>query len=242
MIRRHLVRTSIGISGSLFALLLALPSPLARADQGGKKGPWETVSDDDGIHVARRTVEGTNLKEFQGRGVVDAPLTRVLAVIRDAPHRVEWMAECRESYTVEVPSDHEQTDYHRTRAPWPVSDRDSVNHATMHIDAEKHRMVLEFEAVENAKVPPVKGVVRMPFLRGHWILAPTEKGLKTEVEYQVHANPGGLLPEWLANLASKRLPHDTIAGLRKQVKKRQYPEFEAEMMKRPEAAVLLAGD
>ena len=42
-----------------------------------------------------------------------------------------------------------------------------------------------------------------------------------------HANPGGALPNWLVNYVSGDLPFKTIEGLRAQVKRRHYPEFEA---------------
>lgn len=222
------------------AALLAVPGPV-RADSKDDQG-WEHVSDSDGILVQRRTVEGSNLKEFRGRSVVAAPIGRVLGVIRDAPHRIEWMSECASSYVVEEDlKARVQIAYHRTKAPWPVADRDSINRAQMIVQPEQHRVFLPFEGISHPKVPVVKGVVRMPFIRGHWILMPLQAGKSTLVEYQVHANPGGQLPEWLANLASKKLPLLTIIGLKKQVTKRDYPEFEAEVAASPELKQLLAG-
>jgi hypothetical protein len=173
--------------------------------------------------------------------VVNAPIGRVLAVIRDANRRAEWMPACADSHLVEENlAARTQTAYHRTKAPWPVSDRDSINRAEMIVDIPKHRVYLPFEAVTLPAVPPVKGVVRMPFMRGHWLLTPVDNGKATEAEYQVFANPGGILPDWLANLASKTLPRETIAGLRKQVTRASYPDFEAQIARAPETQQLLA--
>jgi hypothetical protein len=215
----------------------------AAADEGtGAVGPWERVLEKDGIVVERRKVDGSSLKEFVGRGVIDAPITRVLAVIRDANRRVEWMPNTHTAYLVEENmAARTQTTYHRTKAPWPVSDRDSTNRAELLVEPAKHRVYLPFHSIDTAKVPPVKGVVRMPSLRGHWILVPVEGGKATRAEYQVFANPGGALPDWVANLASKKLPLETISGLRKQVKIAQYPDFEAQISSTPEAKELLAG-
>lgn len=229
--------SSISFGLALAGCMLVGSRGVARADGGN--GPWEHVSNKEGIEVERRSVEGSNLKEFLGRGVIDAPVQRVLAVIRDAGRRAEWMPNCGGSWLVEENiAARTQVAYHRTKAPWPVSDRDSVNRAEIYVEPAKHRVFLPFEAVTSAKVPPVKGVVRMPFMRGHWILVPLDGG-KTQVEYQVYANPGGALPDWLANLASKTLPRETIAGLRKQVTKASYPEFEAMITATPEAKELL---
>jgi hypothetical protein len=221
------------------ALIVAMASAPARAD--GHNGEWERVSDKEGIVVERRAVDGSNLKEFLGRGVIDAPVAHVLAVIRDGNRRAEWMPNCNGAWVVEENmAARTQVAYHRTKAPWPVSDRDSINRAEIFVEPAKHRIFIPFEAIPDTRVPPVKGVVRMPALRGHWILVPIDGGKSTQVEYRVYANPGGLLPGWLANLASKTLPRETIAGLRRQVKKATYPEFEAEIASTPEAKQLMA--
>ncbi|HEX4462400.1 MAG TPA: hypothetical protein VIA18_30695, partial [Polyangia bacterium] len=111
---------------ALAGLMLISARGVARADGGN--GPWEHVSNKEGIEVERRSVEGSNLKEFLGRGVIDAPVQRVLAVIRDAGRRQEWMPNCGGSWLVEENmAARTQLAYHRTKAPWPVSDRDSVN-------------------------------------------------------------------------------------------------------------------
>ena len=220
-------------------LAIAAGATVARGDDSSGGG-WEQVSTRDGIVVQRRSVAGSKLKEFLGRGIVDAPIGRVLAVIRDANRRAEWMPSCADSHVVEEDlGARTQVAYHRTKAPWPVSDRDSINRAIMLVEPDKHRVYLPFEAIASAKVPPVKGVVRMPSMRGHWILRPVDGGRATEAEYQVFADPGGILPDWLANLASKTLPRDTIAGLRKQVHKVEYRDFEAEVARSPETKALL---
>jgi hypothetical protein len=222
----------------LLAATLGALAGNARADDS--VGAWEQVSNKDGILVQRRSVAGSKLKEFLGRGIVEAPIGRVLAVIRDANRRAEWMPACGDSHLVEEDiAARTQVAYHRTKAPWPVSDRDSINRAEMIVEPEKHRVYLPFEAISTSKIPPVKGVVRMPRMRGHWILKPVDGGRNTEAEYQVFADPGGILPDWLANLASKTLPRETIAGLRKQVLKAEYPAFEDQIAKSPETAALL---
>ena len=235
--RAPIKRTILCVPSFVFVLIVSGGS--ARADGG--RGAWERVSDKSGIVVERRSVEGSNLKEFLGRGVIAAPVARVLAVIRDGSRRAEWMPSCGGSYVVEENvAARVQVAYYRTKAPWPISDRDSVNRARIFVEPAKHRIYIPFEAIADPRVPPVKGVVRMPALRGHWILVPIEGGRATEVEYQVYANPGGRLPDWLANLASKTLPRDTIAGLRRQVQKADYPAFEAEIASTPEAKRLMA--
>src|SRR5262249_31277850 len=63
--------------------------------------PWQPVSHRKGIVVERRPVIGSNLMEFRGRGIVEAPLARVLAVFHDVEHATEWLDSCNASSLVE---------------------------------------------------------------------------------------------------------------------------------------------
>ncbi|MGZ3429963.1 MAG: START domain-containing protein [Polyangia bacterium] len=210
--------------------MIASSAPLvARAETPKADGDWQFVKKSDGIVVERRVVAGSNLKEFRGRAVVQAPVAAILAVFSDVPRATEWMDSCNGSRVVDDTSDREKVVYNRTHAPWPVSDRDAVLHNVVHFDEGERRVELQFWSVQSDQAPPVKGVVRMPFLRGHWMLWPSADGTSTRVEYQVHANPGGALPDWLVNYASRDLPFKTIEGLRAQTRRRQYPEFEAQV-------------
>jgi hypothetical protein len=206
------------------ALATAEPAP---------SGPWQYVRDDDGIHVDKRSVPGSNLAEFRGRAVVDAPLSSVMAVLHDAPRRTEWMERCIDSRMLEDGTG-TQLSYSRTHAPWPIADRDVVVRAETSFDDASHTVRIEFHDVEDARMPPTKGVVRMPFFRGHFYLRPTPDRAHTEVEYQVHANSGGLLPDWIANRVAREIPYKSLLALRAQVRRRQYPDFERWLVARPE--------
>jgi hypothetical protein len=220
------------VHASLFLAVTALLATPALADN-----PWELVSNKNGIVVDRRIVDGTKLKEFRGRGVIDVPLATLLAVFSDIDHAVEWMDSCRASSVVEDGGDRMKVVYNRTKARWPVSDRDAVLRNDVFFDEADGRVRIEFSTVQNDKAPPVKGVVRMPYLRGHWHLW-AESPFRTRVEYQVHANPGGSLPEWLVNYVSKELPRKTIVGLAAQVKRRSYPDMERHIRTFPEVQKL----
>jgi len=230
--RRNFTRAlpAAALVTAFVAASLAAPA-IARAD-ASKDDNWQQIKQSDGITVYRHVVEGSPLKEFRGRGTIDAPVAAILAVFSDVPHATEWMDSCNGSRSVADISDSEKIVYNRTHAPWPVADRDAVLHNVARFDEAERRVELDFWSVDDAKEPPVKGVVRMPYLRGHWILWPSTDGQTTRVEYQVHANPGGALPNWLVNYVSRDLPFKTIEGLRAQVKRRHYPEFEAHMKER----------
>jgi hypothetical protein len=216
---------------AVLALVAAVTVPEVRADNAG---PWEQVREEAGIRVQRRRVEGSSLHEFQGRGVIDAPLPTVLAVLHDVGRAPEWMHKCAAAHVVEHIDDRHDVVYNRTAAPWPVSDRDAVLSSAAAFDARTHEVRIDFWSITHPKEPPVPGVVRIPSLRGHWTLSPLNGGHATQAEYQVHADPGGSLPGWIVNMVSKEIPFQTIASLREQVKRRHYPEYEKWIMSTPE--------
>lgn len=210
------------------------PAPPATTTAASTKGPWQPVRSDKGITVVRRSVEGTKLHEFQGTGIIEAPISTVMAVLNDADHRREWMKESKEQRTLEQVNPRTVILYNRIGAPWPVSDRDSVLRAVTAFDTRNRMVRIDITSTTHPSAPPVKGAVRMPFMVAHWYLWPAEGGRWTRAEYQVHADPGGSLPDWIINLVSKKIPHDTISALQAQAKRRSYPEFQALIESQPE--------
>ena len=66
-------------------------------------------------------------------------------------------------------------------------------------------------------VPLNSDRVRMPKVYSRWSFRPDVKQ-KTRVTLLVFADPGGWIPKWIVNWASRDVPWELIAGLRKQVK------------------------
>ena len=64
----------------------------------------------------------------------------------------------------------------------------------------------------------VKGVVRMYNLRGYYRFTALDAS-HTHVDYQVDADPAGSLPRWIAKLATRTLPLDTLRAMRKQAQR-----------------------
>jgi hypothetical protein len=193
--------------------LLFVSTSLAQAQS------WEQVGESEGIVVWQRPVHGTSLVEFRGRGLVKGNIRRVLAVLADHDRKTEWMHQCVASKLIQAFEPGRLILYNRTGSPYPfISDRDVVIEAQVQFWPEKKQIRIDAWNVENARVPELNGVVRMPKLIVSWILVQKDDKL-TEVTYEVQADPGGSLPKWLVNLASKNLPLKSIVNLRTQLGK-----------------------
>ena len=80
---------------------------------------------------------------------------------------------------------------------------------------------MDFEKISHPKRPPNDEAVRMERLKGRWVLEPVALN-RTRVTYEILSDPGGYLPTWVVNIASKRLPFENLMGLRMQVGKGGY--------------------
>ncbi len=201
--------------------------------------PWEEALARDGIVVHRRAAAGSPLHEVCGRGVVEAKLARVLAVLRDVAHEPEWIPKCSDASILEHRGGSVHIAYHRTSLPWPVADRDVVVRSEMTVDPDRRVVRIVTISTKDARLPPRQGVVRVPAMRAHWLLAPSEDGRATHVEYQAFAEPGGWVPSFLARWVSTELPYDTIVALRAQVKHRRYDHLARVLAASPELAPIL---
>jgi len=148
---------------------------------------------------------------------VNAPVERLLEVVTDHDRFKDWSYNCLESRRLEAVSANEFYLWTRTNVPWPVSDRDDVTRQKI---ARLPGGVIRVELEDfPEKIPPVKGVVRIPYLRGHWVFTPID-GHRTHVEYFIHADPGGNIPSWLANLSVTEAPFETLKAFRKVAEKK----------------------
>jgi len=64
--------------------------------------------------------------------------------------------------------------------------------------------------------PKQDNKIRIPKLEGYWKLVPLDK-MKTEVTFQVAAEPGGEIPSWLANAMVIDMPFHTLNNLKERV-------------------------
>lgn len=203
---------------ALIALIFGAPSPAL--------GDWKHLTTKEGIEVSEREVPDRALPMFRAVGMIEANLYEVLAVIGDVENHTRWMSNCVDARLLLRESETVSYTYNRTDAPWPVSDRDVVVRAET-IFVERGREVHQrFKSVTSDLMGPVKGVVRMRHLEGHYKLEAAGPD-QTRVEYQVDADPGGRLPSWLVRRTSREMPFYTLLNLRRQVAetKGSYEDF-----------------
>ena len=201
----------------MLCLLILAMLPVMGSSLAGEDG-WNQEFEKEGIKVFTRNTAGFPVKEFLGVAVIDTAPAVVNKVLNDANSFKEWMFECSDSALLEQNGPNDLTMWTVTKAPFPVSDRDGVIKTI--VEVSKDKITRKFYAVTHPSKPVSKKYVRMPRLEGAWTLTAVPGG--TEVRYQLKSDPGGSLPDWVANMKVKETPFGSLKGLRKQVKKPQY--------------------
>lgn len=202
----------------LQALFLSL-TPLISITAQAEEQKWEEIYTEDGIVVSRSEVPGSNLFAFRGEGDVNAPMPKVLGVLRDIKRSSEWVDQFVEMKSIAQINDLERLEYYHAAVPWPFQDRDFLYQTKIEVDRATKTISLSSVSAEDVRVPPVSGLVRGHIFKTRLVLTPIENGTKTHAIGEAHMDPKGALPTWIVNLVQKKWPYNTFMNVRKQVTK-----------------------
>ena len=202
--------------------------------------PWQQISHQDGITVYRRETADSNIYEFRGTGLVKASFPKIIAMITDTALMPEWVNTCIAAKVVEKNYDYDSFEkevneyykiiYAEHKAPWPLKNRDYVFKAHLeYFPSQKGRrehIVVASRNIEYDGILTQPGKVRMPLMHSNMkLINMDETGRpQTMVDFIIQMDPGGIIPNWVANLVSKNIPHKTIMRLREIVLRQDYDQ------------------
>jgi hypothetical protein len=164
----------------------------ARADDG-----WSTYDTHDGVTYEKRAVGGSRFAEYRATtAVAQSPAQTSAAVWSAVTDSVPATVKKR---TVLSRGSDELVIYDQIHTP-VVSDRDvtiRIRRATRGDELE-----IRFETANDVGPPPATGFVRLPVVRGRWLLSPSAGG-GTRIVYQCYSEPGGSIPAFLVRGAQQ---------------------------------------
>jgi hypothetical protein len=192
-----------GLMRWLLGTLLILGLAQAQAAQ------WRLVKDEAGIRVYLQQIPGSSFQAFRGVTRIRTDMPRLLALQDDVRAACAWIHACSEQRLLKHEGNLSWA-YSRFHTPWPVQPRDSILQVTTTRDADG-RVTRVLHGVADY-LPQQQGFVRVSKVEGFWSLTPLEGEI--EVVYQVHSEPGGSVPAWLANSFVVDAPFNTLRGLR----------------------------
>ncbi len=217
------------------ALLAVLAGTWLRGAEAAKTG-WRYVGIQEGVKLYERSVEGRDLPRVRGTLRIRASVFELLAVLDDIDRACEWNARCLESTVLERRSKTELVFYHLTDLPWPVSDRDVVLVTRVTGYVQGVDVTASFATTAHRRRPTQDGIVRIPRMQGHFRVQRLGPGL-SEVTYELDADLGGWIPDWILRRLGRGVPAGTLAALQRYERRNRvrYAPFVAEHQPAPEA-------
>lgn len=176
---------------------------------------WKVVKDEGGIKISLAPVAGSEYKAYRGETVINASIAKLRGLQEDVAGACAWIHECKLQKVLKQEGGKVWT-YSQFNTPWPVTPRDSVLVITTEEGADGS-LTRNLQA-QPTLIPEEKGFIRVSEVNGHWKFVPQGPG-KTQVIYQVHTEPGGSVPSWLANKFVVDAPFKTLAALKERAEK-----------------------
>lgn len=173
---------------------------------------WELVNRNDGILIYMAQLPDEHLKTFRGVTTIQLDdFSAIGAIMDDYAFVASWMHMVSTIDGIARTAPNDRLVYMTTRLPWPVNNRDVVLHVGLEQDPDTYAIRMPMHDVKSIR-PPVKGYVRMPQMKGYFLFKPLEPG-RVEVTLQVIVDPGGYIPDWMANLLMRDIPYYSLKRL-----------------------------
>ncbi|MGB6019345.1 MAG: START domain-containing protein [Sulfurimonadaceae bacterium] len=206
----------------IFTLLILL-----KADE------WTLVKAKNGITVYTREVEGSGYLEFRGETTVKSSVDALVAVLYDTPIAPEWLHDCSFAMTLEEIGFEDNYIFHIYDLPFPVSNRKVILHSKLsyteegaRLDTEEANSFCDNKKLSRCQKVKEEGLIKVPRSRGHYLfIRINEKSSK--VIWQQHIEPGGSIPDWLANALVVDIPYNSLLHLKELVKDENYHDMTA---------------
>jgi len=183
-----------------------------------KNFEWQLSKSEKQISIYTRRVDYSDYKEFKGEMIVRSTPEFLVSFLQNINEFKEWLPDCLESKKLVQINSTDQINYILTDVPWPFEDRDIVyQFVIINMNSELKPIKILIENIPNY-IPLKENIVRIPKSKGSWTITSLNKNL-TKVEYQMHVEPGGYVPAWLANLKLVDTPFSFLYNLREQIEK-----------------------
>ena len=181
---------------------------------------WILSKDDDGIKVFTRNVPNSKVKAIKVTCYLDASPAQLVSVLMDINNGDNWVYHTSSSYIIKQVSPSELYYYSLIKVPWPVHNRDFIAHMKVTQDPVSKIITVDAPCITDM-VPRKTNIVRIKESYGKWVITPTDGG-RVQVEYTLHADPGGNIPAWLINMFVTQGPVESFKKLKIQLKKPAY--------------------
>jgi len=192
-----------------FSILLALQF---LQGQGADSDDWEFVREREEVKVYRKEVGDRTA--FRGIGIIEGTPEKLVGIIHNPKRWKFWIDDLDEGKLLEKKSDFHFVFLQEIDAMWPVKNREIVFESIVS-RVGPSQILLEMKSVNHPKAPANSNVrAKVSFTR--YKIDPLE-GNRMQVTFENLSDPGGRIPDFMVDWASKSFPVSIIEGLRKEM-------------------------
>ncbi len=181
---------------------------------------WETVATG-AVTVKCRARPKSDVKEVWAEGDLDATVEDLQATLTTMDRFPKFMPYVKSAREVSREPDGSTFNYTELALP-VISDRDYVVHTIVDesVQPDGSGTFRCHWAAAPDKLPQRSGRVRLKLCEGSWVITPKDGG-KSHFVYRFAADPGGMLPAWIANYGNRHGVSDTLEAIAKEAQRRQ---------------------
>lgn len=179
---------------------------------------WNKTYSKDNLTFYSKKIPNSKLLAFKAVGILPINMGKMMAALRTVDSTIKWDKNTVRKITVQEISDIEAITYSESKIPWPFYNRDVVLHNKLFLDKKEQIFYVISRSVEHKAHPAKQNLVRAQINYARFRTKPIDKN-KTYVEFEVHADPMGVIPNWIVNSVQKDFPYDFLRGLTNYCKK-----------------------
>jgi hypothetical protein len=197
---------------SLF-LIMGMFIPFVQILAG--KQDWEKVKSESGVEVFEKKINGK--LAFRGIGEITGKPGKLVGIIENNVRWKHWIENFRSGKLLEKKSDFHKVFYQSFHSPFPVSDRDLVYESKIVGDNRTGIIGVEMRSTSHPNAPRSVGV-RVNLIYSVYKIEPKASN-KMKVTFETMSDPGGAIPGFMANWATRSYPVTLFEGLRAEMKR-----------------------
>jgi ribosome-associated toxin RatA of RatAB toxin-antitoxin module len=201
------------------ALLVLVAHPPAAASPAGE---WQVLSNKDGLLIERRAKEGSLFYEVRATTLSSLAPAAIFETIWKQQEHPQFVPHLKRLDLLSEAGD-ERLSYEQVEVPL-ARDRDYTVRLQKRVDADVQRYEIAFATANEAGPPPDKHHIRVPSIRGRWMIEPGPDGKGSTVRYEVLSEPGGALPAWLVNKIQGEAVAKLVRAMLQRTRERASPK------------------
>ena len=181
---------------------------------------WEKVKSESGVEVFEKKINGK--LAFRGIGYVKGKPAKLVGVLQNTNRWRHWIKNLQSGRLLEKKTDFHKVFYQSFGSPFPVRDRDLVYESKIVRDKKTGFILVQMASVSHPKAPKSVGI-RVNLLYSFYKIEP-RTGNQMKVTFETMSDPGGKIPGFMVNWATRSYPITLFEGLRQEIRRADQKE------------------